>query len=276
VNFLANATQDMLRCRWSTFVTRANQLRRRPLFVNLRSLIGRIPFRPFDINCLYFLEYVGIPPQHTNFIRGRAEIRSASLQDLEELTKCKNTPREFLERFKANDYCAVAVLDGRIVAHQWVCDRPFHIEQRYSYKIEIPPDAVYTYDLFILPEHRLSGMWFKFYSLYVRELMQRLHRQKIIGMVDYGSHLSMNTHLRFGFKLFRRVLVIKMFGKSLCLTRTFRSDTVALPRWVSIAGGAGAPGHAPLASSPTPAVGGSARPEPPAAQLPRQTESNHA
>jgi GNAT superfamily N-acetyltransferase len=232
---MSGAVQNMLRTCWSRFVNRTRGLRRRPLLVNLRSLLQRIPFKPLDINCLYFLEYVGIPPQHANFLRGRAEVRSATLQDLEGLTKCQNKLLTFLKRFKSDDYCVVAVLDGRIVGHQWFCDKPFHVEEVYSYKIEVPPDAIYAYDIFILPEHRLAGIWFKFHCLYLRELMQKLQRHKIIGMVEYGSRLSMNTHLRFGFKLFRRVLVIKMFGKSMFIRRTFRGQTVALPRWISFA-----------------------------------------
>jgi len=230
---MRNDPRNMLWTSWSMLATRIGQLRRRPLLVNARSVLDRIPSKPFDINCLYFLEYVGIPPQHANFIRGRAVVRGATLQDLEGLAKCQNTPRAFLNRFKSNDYCAVAVFDGRIVGYQWFCDRPFYTEERYSYKIEVPPDAIYAYDIFILPEHRLAGLWFKFHSLYLRELMQRLHRDRIIGMVDYGNRLSMNTHLRFGFKLFRRVFVIKMFGKSLFISKTFRGDKVALPRWIS-------------------------------------------
>ena len=256
---------------WSRFLMRVRQVRRRPLFVNLRSLLERIPFKPLDINCLYFLEYSSVPPHHANFLRGRVEVRGASIEDLDGLTACKPIPRVFLQRFKANDICAVAVLDGRIIGYQWICTKPVYVEERYAYRIEVPPDTIYTYDIYIVPEHRLAGIWFKFHSLYLREMMQRLHRQKIIGMVDYGNRLAMNTHLRFGFKLFRRVFIIKVLRKSLFITRTLRGDAIALPQWVSFADGAGAPGHTPPASSPAPAARGSSRPEPPAAWLPHQT-----
>ena len=246
---------------WSRFFARVRQLRRRPLLVNLRSLLERIPFQPLDINCLYFLAYDSVPPPHTNFLRGRVEIRRATLEDLDGLVACKAIPRVFLHRFKANDTCAVAVLDGRIIGYQWICTKPVYLEERYAYRIEVPPDTIYTYDIFIVPEHRLAGIWFKFHCLYLRETMQRLHRQKIIGMVDYGNRLAMNTHLRFGFKLFRRVFIIKVFGKSLFITRTLRGDTVALPQWVTFADGAGPRGHTPPASSPAPAAPGSSRPE---------------
>jgi hypothetical protein len=251
---------------------RARQVRRRPLLVNLRSLLERIPFQPLDINCLYFLEYSSVPPQHANFLRGRVEVRTATLEDLDGLTTCKPTPRIFRQRFKANDTCAVAVLDGRIIGYQWICTKPVYVEERYAYRIEVPPDTIYTYDIYIVPEHRLAGIWFKFYSLYLREMMQRLHRQKIIGMVDYGNRLAMNTHLRFGFKLFRSVFIIKVFRKSLFRARTLRGDAVAVPQWGSFGDGAGAPGHRPPATSSVPAARGSPRQEQPATWVPRQTE----
>ena len=107
----------------------------------------------------------------------------------------------FRNRLAANDECAVAV-DGRIVGYQWFCTRPRYVEERYACGIEVPADTVYEYDIFILPEYRLAGLWLNFHCLYLRELMGRLQRQRVVGMVDYGVRLSMNTHLRFGFTLF--------------------------------------------------------------------------
>ncbi len=202
------------------------------LLVAFRKVLQRIPFAPLDINCLYFLEYTGIPPNDGIFgrSRGSAEVRGATPADLEGMTRCQNTPATFLERFHSNDSCVVAVAEGRIVGYQWFCEHPIHVEERYSYKIEVPADAIYTYDAFILLEHRLTGIWVKFNSLYLRDLMQRLNREKVLSMVDYGNWMSMNTHLRFGYKPFRRVLVVKVFGKSFFLTRALRPEQAALPR----------------------------------------------
>jgi hypothetical protein len=213
----------------------ASRFHRRPLLVTLRLLLQRIPFRPVDINCFYLFEYAGIPPHNPQFCRGRAEVRRATRQDLEGMANCQNTPDAFLDRFNSNDDCVVAVADDHIVGYEWFSDKPFYVEERYSYKILIPPDAIYAYDAFVLPEHRLGGIWLKFMSVYLRELMYAQRRKRIITMVDYGNRISMSTHLRFGFKVFLRVFVIRVFGKSIFLTRTIRGDKRALPHWVSIA-----------------------------------------
>jgi hypothetical protein len=208
-------------------------LRSRPFLLNVRSVLHRIPFKPLEINCLYFLEYVGIPPSHSTFLRGRAEIRRGTLEDLDGLTQCQDKRRTFLSRFEANDHCAVAVIDGRIVGYQWFCARPRYVEERYACPIEIPPDAIYEYDIYIVPEHRLGGLWFKFHCLYLRELMERLQRKRVIGMVDFGMRLAMNTHLRFGFTLARRVVVIQIFGKSIRIGKDIRGDRASRPRWIT-------------------------------------------
>lgn len=218
---------------WPALVSRARLLRRRPLLLNVRSLLQRIPFKPLDINCLYFGEYLGIPPPHPGSLRGRAEVRTGTLEDLEGLTRCQDKRQAFLNRFKAKDYCAVAVLDGRIVGYQWFCVRPLYVEERYRCRIEVPRDTVYEYDIFILPEHRLGGLWFKFHCLYLRELMLALKRQRLIGIVDYGMRLSMNTHLRFGFTPYRRIVVIKVFGKAICTGKALPGGKAGLPQRIS-------------------------------------------
>jgi GNAT superfamily N-acetyltransferase len=185
-----------------------------PMWAALRSVLRRVPFQPLDINCLYFLEYAGIPPQRDQYERSRAEVRCATPGDVEGLARCQHTPEAFLKRFDAGDHCAVACLDGRIVGYEWFCDRPLYVEERYSYEIEVSPEAIYAYDAFILPEFRLTGIWLKLMSGYLRELMKRLGKQRIISMIDAGNDLSMKTHVRFGFRVARSVLVVKMGGRT--------------------------------------------------------------
>jgi hypothetical protein len=207
---------------------------RRLLLLILRG-IKRIPFKSLDINGLYFMEYAGIPPAAANLERSRANVRSATLGDLEGLAACQDTRDAFLRRFASNDYCVVAVFDGRVVGYEWFCDKPLYVEERYSLEIAVPSDGIYAYDGFILPEHRLAGIWVKFQSVYLRELMQKLRRKKILTIIDYGNTLSMNTHLRFGFKLVRKVLIIKIFGKSFFFERPFPKSKQTLSDPVCLA-----------------------------------------
>lgn len=189
-------------------------LSKRSLLVSVRNLLQSIPFKPIDVNCLHFLEYTGVPHLGAALPRTDCAVRGATPKDLPGITECQKTPDAFLNRFERNDHCAVAIVGGRIVGYEWFCDKPSHLEERYAYKVEIAPDAIYAYDAFILPEHRLSGIWLKFKTVYLRKLMETLDKRKIIVMIDRGNHLSMNTHLRFGFQPVRVVFVLRLFGKS--------------------------------------------------------------
>ncbi|HYX69843.1 MAG TPA: hypothetical protein VE825_11965 [Terriglobales bacterium] len=182
----------------------------------MRRLLQRVPLAPLDINRLCFLEYLGIPSSQGAWPGNRngTSVRDATLEDLEGIAGCQDTPQAFLKRFRAHDYCAVALAGDRIVGYQWFCEHPCHIEERYAYKITVPSDTIYTYDAFILPEYRLTGIWVKFQVCYLRQLMQRLRKKRILTMVDHGNRLSMGTHLRFGYRPLRSVLVTKVFGKS--------------------------------------------------------------
>jgi hypothetical protein len=191
------------------------------LLVAARKVLQRIPRAPLDFNCLYFLEYQGIPPHHAvNWDeRFGQEVRGATREDFERLAEKDPSRQLFLKRIDSGDRCVLALRQRRIVGYQWFCEHRVHMEERYSFGIEIPSGSIYTYDAFIFPEHRLSGIWVKFHSLYLRNLMQKLGKSRILTMVDRGNVVSLATHLRFGYRPFRRVLVAKLFGKSFARAR---------------------------------------------------------
>lgn len=202
---------------------------KRSLLVVVRSLLQRIPFKPVDINFLHFLEYEGVPNSFAALPRTNCEVRRATRKDFPGITECQRTPEVFLKRFEMQDHCAVAIIQGQIVGYEWFCEKTSHVEERYAYKVDIPPEAVYAYDAFILPEHRLSGIWLKFKATYLRQLMEESGKRKIITMIDSGNHLSMNTHLRFGFRPVCTVFVFKVLGKSFFISRKAEDSKLSFP-----------------------------------------------
>jgi GNAT superfamily N-acetyltransferase len=211
------------------------RLRGGSMLVMARRLLQHVPGVPFDINRLYFLEYRGLPPERSSRFTGQTglEVRGASREDFARLNENDEVRRSFLRRLDSNDQCVLALAQGRIVGYQWFCGHPEHMEERYSLRIEVPTGSVYTYDAFILPEFRLTGIWVKFQSLYLRDLMRKLGKNRIITMVDRGNQLSLATHLRFGYRPYHKVFVLRLFGKSLFLERQIRrnatTSTVTLP-----------------------------------------------
>jgi hypothetical protein len=194
-----------------------------PLVVFRKSL-ERIPFAPFDVNCLNCLEYVIADSNESAVSTERIEVREGTSFDVERMAKCGNFPEALPERFASNEHCVVATIGERVVGYQWFCDKPYRIEERYRYKVEIPPDALYGYDAFVLPEYRRAKIWTMFHLAYLRNLLTKLNRRRIIVMVDQGNLVSRAAHSCVGYKLYRKIYIAKLFGKSFSIARSVSED----------------------------------------------------
>lgn len=204
------------------------------LFALAQKVLRRIPFTELDVNCLHWLEYTAKHGESSVVSTDNIYIRGGTVLDLKKMCECDNFPVGLAERFKTKEHCAVALSGDDIVGYQWFCDKPTRIEERYSYKVTIPPDALYGYDAFVRPECRRSKIWSRFHTEYLDELLAKLQRTKIIVMVDQGNIISMKAHLRLGYVLRRKVYVLKIFRKSLCVAREIpvkRKEHRSAPRF---------------------------------------------
>jgi hypothetical protein len=187
---------------------------RNPPFVILQTILGKLPFGFVNVSQFYLLQFRNTPQQRSFPSRGRGYIREARPEDAYEMGQFEDKHEIFLRRFAEQEHAAVAIVDGKIVAYEWLSDKPFHIEERHLYKINIPLNAFYAYDAHILPEYRMSGLWLKL-KLYAFDLMGKLGRDTVISFINQENRLSMNTHLRFGFVPFRRVYGARFFRKAI-------------------------------------------------------------
>lgn len=198
------------------------------VLVLLQRLLRRIPFSPLDVNCLHCLEYLADSYDRSSFADQGILIRAGTPADLPQMSECRNFPESLPERFAEQEHCVIAMLGERVIAYQWFCDKPSRIEERYGYTVEIPSDSVYGYDAFVLPEYRRARVWKSFHTLYLRDLLARLRRRRVIVMVDQVNSVSMSAHLRMGYRLYRKVYVAKLFGKTVWIIKAVegRSDEI--------------------------------------------------
>lgn len=195
-----------------------------PPLAIVRKLLQQVPSTPVDANCLHCLEYSQRYLDNSELADQDIVIRSGTPRDLEGMIECQNFPERLQERFAEGERCVVAVIGDRVIGYQWFCDKPWRIEERYGYRVDIPADAIYGYDAFVLPRYRRAKIWTRFHSACVNEFLQQLHRCKIIAMVDEGNTVSMNAHLRLGYKLYRKVYVLKVLGESFYFVKTVNAD----------------------------------------------------
>ena len=201
-----------------------NRLRRTPLFVLLQMLLRLIPFRPVEIGKLCFLRLDGIPRVPPSMLRGPADVRLATADDVEELTSLQNRRATFLSRFAHGDFCVVAMIGGLIVGYEWFSEAAEHLEAVWGLTIAIPRNFVYAYDGYIHPSYRNSGIWLRFKG-FLGHWMSASGKRGVLTFVDYGNWASLNTHRRFGFVPTSTVFVLKVFGKSFFSYRDPRTAT---------------------------------------------------
>lgn len=193
-------------------VRRLEKIKQYPSPLLFQILVDRITFHTVQFRRFLLLEYAGFPD--IGNIRGPGLVRKGETADINEMAMLENSEKRetFRERFSIGDHCAVAVHNNKIIGYEWYSCHPSHREQRYLYPISIPADAVYAYDAFIQPEYRISGIWVKL-KKHLGEQMRCLGRRRIITMIDTDNKLSLNTHLRFGFTIFKSVVLLNLAGK---------------------------------------------------------------
>jgi len=194
-------------------------MERAPALVLFQKLLRRLPCSAFDVNCLHCLEFEISGEQQPPIANSRLQIREGTRLDLDRMASCQNFPERLPERFEAHEHCVIATIGSKVIGYQWFCDKPTRIEERYSYPVQIPADALYGYDAFVLPEYRQMKVWTAFHTTYLQTLLPRLRRRRIIAMVDQTNAVSLRAHFRLGYRLFRKVYVLKLFGKSFWVAR---------------------------------------------------------
>lgn len=197
--------------------------------VLFQKVLRRIPFAPLDANCLHCLEYLCDGSDQIRLGEQHISIRAGTPDDIPKMNECGNFPERLPERFAAQEHCVVAVREDRVIGYQWFCDKPWCIEERYGYKVEIPSDSIYGYDAFVLPQYRRAKVWTRFHTLYLKNLLAQLRRRRVMVMVDQGNIVSMRAHLRCGYRLYRKVYVAKLLGKGVWIDRRVRGEDSGFP-----------------------------------------------
>lgn len=178
----------------------------------IQRVLRRIPFARLDVNCLHCLEYYPREDDSRDEDKGILTREGVPI-DIEGMAECRNFPESLPERFATHEHCIIGIREGKVIGYQWFCDKPFRIEERYGYVVEIPSDALYGYDAFVLSNYRRSGVWTCFHAQFLQGLLTRLGRSRIIVMVDQNNSVSMKAHQRLGYRLYRKVYIFVIFGK---------------------------------------------------------------
>lgn len=203
---------------------RVKELARTPPLLIAQRLLRRVPLRPIDVGKLCFLQLNGLPEVPASMLRGQADVRFATTDDLDALARLQDRKALFRQRLAQGDRCIIAISDGRVVGYEWFTDSSVHHETGWGYRITVPGGYVYAYDAFIEPAYRNTGVWLRF-KAHLAQWMAARGKHGVLTFVDYGNWPSLRTHLRFGFQPTESVLALRIV--KLRLFRTVRAVSTA-------------------------------------------------
>ena len=186
------------------------KIKKKFFFTLLKAGIDRLSFGFIKINLMYFLKYENIPEfKETRYYY---QLRWADENDLKSLTECLPKNEIYINRFKRGDHCVVIEdHQKKIIGYEWFTINPTHLELITGYNVVVPNNSIFAYDAYIIPEYRIRGIWVAFKKKSV-DLMRKYNRINIITFVFSGNKLSLNTHFRFGFVIYQRVISLKLFN----------------------------------------------------------------
>ncbi len=227
---------------------RVSDLARTPPLLLAQKLLRRVPLRPVDVGKLCFLQLNALPNVPASMLRGHADVRFATAEDLDALGRLQNKTPLFRQRFDDGDQCMLAIVDGRIVGYEWFSDGPVHHESGWGYAVTIPGGYVYAYDAFIEPAYRNTGVWLRFKS-YLAGWMAARGKRGVLTFVDYGNWPSLRTHLRFGFRPTEDVIALRIISRRAGAPRRLQRVSPVIRRPVARARRRRASAHARVDAS---------------------------
>jgi len=193
--------------------------RNSPLWL-LQRLFAHIPGKPIKLHIRYFFKYTG---DHDSVLRARfpGTIRWGDQSDLPGIIECAGRSKDefFKQRIKNGDRCIVAVeAHDSIQAYGWLCMDNRHIEDKTGFVLEFPRRSLYAYDIYITPKYRLTGIWVGIMQL----ILDSAYYHPDAGLhcfIDYGNTASLKPHIRYGFKVYQRTVILSFMGRSFRFTK---------------------------------------------------------
>ena len=170
-------------------------LKDKPFLLVLNAIFERIPFKPIKLMVYhsFLLNKITNDTKCNNLT-----IRHLEKNDIESIDLSNEKKELFYKRFDSGEICFIAQFDNIIAGYEWFTVNGNHIEERYNLLLDIPDDALYAYDAYVMPEFRGKGVW-RCIIKKSSEILEENDKSIIISNIDYGNDVSETAHKRLGF-----------------------------------------------------------------------------
>ncbi|MGQ0834946.1 MAG: GNAT family N-acetyltransferase [Gammaproteobacteria bacterium] len=118
-------------------------------------------------------------------------------------------------RFDQNAICLGAFFKGQLIGYIWFCFREYaEDEVRCTFLLRPENEAVFDFDLFVLPEHRMgfgfAGIWNA-----ANEFLRKRGARFTFSRVTRFNLATRRAHRRLGAKVAARAIFLKLWGVEL-------------------------------------------------------------
>ena len=202
---------------------------KKPLFIELQSILNLVPFRPLRVSRSFMLILHSVPEKKCK--RGVKIIRMGTSEDIPSLCSLEDKPEIYKRWFDRGEHCVVAIDNDLIVGVEWFSSANFYKEENSGYVITIPQDSIYSFSAFIKENYRIRGIWIQF-KIFIHEWMKAKGRKKIVTLIDYGNNHSLRTHVRFGFVIIKDIFTVSFFGFNFFFQKEVNFDILNMNKYL--------------------------------------------
>lgn len=144
-------------------------------------------------------------------------VREAGPADIPALEALTGNHGAYEKRFANGDICLVGEIGGALAGMRWFRAAAEHYETDDDYLLLLPPHSAWSFDAYIAPRYRYSGLWLNLTEALVANAAAR-GLKTIYCSIDALNYPSLNAHLRYGTRLreqiiFARVVFLRVYLK---------------------------------------------------------------
>lgn len=158
----------------------------------------------------FFILKFSVPENDSILGLSSIKTRIAIFEDIDRLNQLFLNV-EYAIRFKRGDVCVIAEnKDNIIIGMEWL---QFNKDQEggQDYKISIPTQSIWLHDGYVQTVYRLRGIWVNLMSG-INNFCRKNAIREAYTIIYSGNQISINTHIRYGYKFNKEVIYIRLLG----------------------------------------------------------------
>lgn len=147
-------------------------------------------------------------------------VRPATQEDIPALERLVKRGDEYRERFENGHICFLGEQKGVVAGMGWLKVVTDHIEAENDFHVRLGERCCWSYDAYVDPAYRLTGMW---PAIKIQSLLYARQRGVIrsVCMIKNYNPNAMKSTLRLGYRRDEEVLTLKFLMITITRSRHF-------------------------------------------------------